>query len=213
MTAPDFRADVDREQIAAALRHFEFVGGNTDNAIRIAINKTTPIIRTLASRKIRDQIRLQAAYVKGKLSIRKATRAGLSGAIAAEERGQRLTKYDTDGQASSDGIRWLRPPDVPVSGIRLKVKPAGGAKKLSAIEGGGKPFYMVLKDSRVLGIARRTSKDRKSAEVLYGLSVSQVYDDVRADVTPESSREVTRQMLDAMRYILQQRNPPEPPNE
>lgn len=212
MTAPDFRADVDREQIAAALRHFEFVGGNVDDAMRIAINKTTPKIRTLSSVKIRAQVRLSAAYVKDKLTIRRATRAKLSGAISAEKRGLLLTKFSTDAQASSDGIRWLRPPVVPSGGIRVKVKPGGATKKVSP-GAGSKPFYIVLKNSHALGIARRIGSGRNDIEVLHGPSISQVYNDVRNDVAPEAGAELTRQMQDAMRYILQQRNPPEPPNE
>lgn len=213
MSAPDFRADVDREQIAAALRHFNFVGGNVDDAMRIAINKTAPKIRTLSSAKIREQVRLSAAYVKDKLTIRRATRAKLSGAISAEKRGLLLTKFSTDAQASSDGIRWLRPPARPAGGIRVKVKPSGGTKKVSPGSDGGQPFYIVLKNSHALGIARRIGSGRNDIEVLHGPSISQVYNDVRNDVAPEAGAELTRQMQDAMRYILQQRSPPEPPNE
>lgn len=212
MSAPDFRADIDREQIAAALRHFEFVGGNVDDAMRIAINKTAPKIRTLSSVKIREQVRLSAAYVKDKLTIRRATRAKLSAAISTPKRGLLLTKFSTDAQAASDGIRWLRPPAAPPGGIRVKVKPGGATKKVSP-GAGSKPFYIVLRDSGALGIARRNSRHRNDIDVLHGPSLSQVFRSVRGDVTPEAGAELTRQMQDAMRYILQQRSPPEPPNE
>jgi len=36
---------------------------------------------------------------------------------------------------------------------------------------------------------------------------------VREDVTPEASAELTRQMADAMRYILVKKSPPEPTDD
>ena len=209
MTAA-YRVDVDQATLADAISHFEFVGGNTTDAIRIAINKTAPKIRTLSSVKIRKQVRLSASYVKGKLTLRKATKANLSGAINTPKRGLLLTKFSTDGQVASDGIRWIRPPLVPTGGIRVKVKPDGAAKIVGNGAAGDKPFYIILKDSRALGIARRNSKYRNDIEVLHGPSMSQVFDDVRGDVTPEAGAEMTRQMADAMRYILVKLHPPEP---
>lgn len=204
-----YRVDVDQAQLADAIALFEFVGGNTSDAMRIAINKTSPKIRTLASVKIREQVRLSASYVKDKLTIRKATRKDLSGAIKTPSRGLLLTKFSTDATIASDGVRWLRPPPAPKSGIRVKVKPNGPVKVVSNGAAGDKPFYLVLKNSRALGIARRNSRARKDIEVLHGPSLSQVFNDVRGDVTPEAQAELSRQMADAMRYILVKKYPPE----
>ena len=209
MTAA-YRVDVDKAQLADAISLFEFVGGNTSDALRIAINKTSPKIRTLSSVKIREQVRLQASYVKDKLTIRKATRANLSGSINTPKRGLLLTKFSTDAQVASDGIRWIRPPVVPSGGIRVKVKPNGATKTVGNGAAGDKPFYIILKNSHALGIARRNSRHRNDIEVLHGPSLSQVFDDVRGDVTPEAGAEMTRQMVDAMRYILTKLHPPEP---
>lgn len=209
MTAA-YRVDVDRAQLADAISAFEFVGGNTSDAIRIAINKTAPKIRTLSSVKIREQVRLSASYVKDKMTIRKATKASLSGSINTPKRGLLLSKFSTDTQVASDGIRWIRPPLVPSGGIRVKVKPSGSTKTVSNGAAGDKPFYIILKDSRALGIARRKSRYRNDIEVLHGPSLSQVFDDVRGDVMPEAGAEMTRQIIDAMRYILTKKNPPEP---
>lgn len=202
--------EIDKEQLAQAVALFEFVGGNTTDALRIAINKTAPKIRTLASSKIRGQVRLTAAYVRDKLTIRKATRASLSGAINTPGRGLLLTKFSTDSAIASDGVRWIRPPLVPTGGIRVKVKPSGSIKTISPGATGAKPFYMVLKNSGVLGIARRNSKSRNDVEVLHGPSISQVFDDVRGDVLPDAQAELTAQVADAMRYILVKKYPPEP---
>lgn len=209
---PGLSAEADKEQLAEATRFFEFLGGNTSDAMRIAINKTVPKIRTLSSVKLREQVRLQAGYVKEKLTIRKATKAHLSGAIGTPSRGLLLSKFSTDVQVASDGIRWLKPPVMPVGGIRVKVKPDGAAKAVSPGAGGNKPFYMVLKTSRALGIARRTGPGRNDIEVLHGPSISQVFDDVRGDVLPEASAELTRQLIDAMRYLMLKQYPPEPTN-
>lgn len=209
MTAA-YRVDVDKTQLAEAISLFEFVGGNTTDALRVAINKTTPKIRTLSSSKIREQVRLSASYVRGKLTIRKATKANVSGAINTPKRGLLLTKFSTDPTIASDGVRWIRPPLVPTSGIRVKVKPTGAAKIVSPGATGAKPFYIILKDSKALGIARRNSKNRNDIEVLHGPSLSQVFDDVRQDVTPAAQDELNRQVIDAMRYILVKKYPPEP---
>lgn len=204
------RVDIDQEQLADAISTFKFVGGNTDEALRIAINKAAPIIRTLSSSKIREQVRLQASYVREKLTIRRASRTNLSASINTPSRGLLLTKFSTDSTIASDGVRWLRPPVVPSGGIRVKVKPNGPIKTVSPGAAGDKPFYIVLKDSRALGIARRNSRYRNDIEVLHGPSLSQIFTDVREDVTPEASAELTRQMADAMRYILVKKFPPEP---
>lgn len=209
MTA-SYRIDVDQAQLTEAISAFAFIGGNTPDAIRIAINKTAPKIRTLSSVKIREQVRLQASYVKGKMTIRKATRANLSASINTPKRGLLLSKFSTDAQVASEGTRWLRPPVAPKGGIRVRVKPGGAVKTVGNGAGGDKPFYIILKDSRALGIARRKSKYRNDIEVLHGPSLSQVFDSVRGDVTPEAGAEMTRQMIDAMRYILVKKNPPEP---
>ncbi len=209
---PEYGAQANQEQVAEAMRFFEFVGGNTSDAMRIAINKATPKVRTLASAKLREQVRLQAGYVKDKLAIRKATKSNLSGAIRAEKRGLLLSRFSTDAQVASDGIRWLKPPNEPSGGIRVKVKPSGSPKAVSP-GAGGKPFYIVLKTSRALGIARRTGPRRNDLEVLHGPSVSQVFDDVRGDIQPQASEELTKQVIDAMRYLMLKQYPPEPTDE
>lgn len=202
MSAVRYSVDPDLGQLQEAISLFEFVGGNTDEALRIAINKSAPKIRTLASSKIREQVRLQAGYVRERLLIKKATRKALSGAVQTSARGLLLSRFSTDAQVASDGIRWIRPPAMPAGGIKVKVKPDGGSKAVS-----GKPFYMVLKNSRAIGIMVR---DGDKIKTLYGPSLSQVFDDVRGDVLPEAGAEFTRQLIDAMRYVLVKKYPPEP---
>ncbi len=208
-----YSVEVDQAQVAQAVALFEFVGGNSADALRVAINKTAPKIKTLASRKVREQVRLTASYVGDKLTISKATRANLSAAIKTPSRGLLLTKFSTDPLIAGERVSWLKPPPVPPLGLRVKVKPDGAVKRFSGdAETTGQPFYLVLKHSGALGIAaRRQSAGNRGGKlkVFHGPSLSQVFNDVRQDVLPEAGQELTRQLLDAMRYLLAKQYPPE----
>jgi hypothetical protein len=199
----------DAAQIADAVSLFEFVGGNSKDAIRVAINRAAPKVRTKASQAIRTQVRLQASYVNSRLTIRRASRTNLSGAVATPSRGLLLSKFSTDPQVSGDKISWLKPPDEPAKGIRVKVKPSGPTK---GVGGEPKPFYMVLPKSRALAIVRRRTAvgaEGGEIEVLYGPSLSQVFNTVRDDVLPEAGQIYQAELLDAMRYLLTKQYPKE----
>lgn len=208
-----YNVEVDQAQVAEAVALFEFMGGNSSDALRVAINKTAPKIKTLASRRIRDQVRLTASYVGEKLEISKATRANLGAAIRTPSRGLLLTKYSTDPLVAGEKVSWLKPPLVPPLGIRVKVKPGGAAKRVGGdSDTVGQPFYMVLRNSGALGIAaRRRSAGNKGGrlKVFHGPSLSQVFNDVRQEVLPQAGQELTAQLLDAMRYLLTKQFPPE----
>jgi len=204
----EFTIEPDRAQIADAIALFEFVGGNTADALRVAINKAAPKIRTAASRAIREQVRLTASYVNDRLSIRRATRANLSASINTPSRGLLLSRFSTEPGIAAENVSWIKPPPAPYGGHYVKVKPSGAAKKIGRGEpGNSKPFYIVLKGSHAMGIARRTSAGK--IDVLHGPSLSQVFKTVRDDVMPAASAEYQAQLLDAMRYLLAKRFPPE----
>jgi len=196
-----------QDDIAEAVSYFEHVGGHTSDAIRIAINKAAPKVKTLASAAIRSQVRLKAKYVRERLAIKKASRSDLSGAIRTPSRGLLLSKYSTDSNVSSDKVSWIKPPPVPARGIRVKVKPVGSTKPL-----GKEFFYMVLPNSRALAIVRRRESPGPKGgkiDVAYSASLSQVFNTVRDDVLPEASDIYQFQLLDAMRFILQKKYPKE----
>lgn len=206
-----YSVTVDPAQLAEATSLFKFVGGNTDEALRVAINQTTPRTRTASSRLIREQVRLKAGYVSERLTIIKATRKALSGRISAQKRGLLLTRFSTDPLIAGDKVGWIRPPSVPPQGIRVKVKPTGSPQ---VVEGGpdtagNKPFYMVLNKGQNIGIAARLTGTRK-VKVFHGPSLSQVFDDVRRDVTPQAQQIFRDELIDAMRYILAKKYPPQP---
>jgi hypothetical protein len=71
---------------------------------------------------------------------------------------------------------------------------------------------MVLKNSHALGIVARLDTPGKRGgrfEVFNSPSLSQVFDTVRGDVLPTASTEYQAQLLDAMRYLLVKKYPPE----
>lgn len=199
---------VDQTAVQDAVSLFEFVGGNSDDALRVAINKTAPKIKTLASKQIRTQVRLSASYVGERLEVTKATRKRLSGAIATPSRGLLLSRFSTDPLIAGEKVGWLKPPLVPPGGIRVKIKPSGSPKLAPGLAG-NKPFYMVLNKGANVGIMARGADGKVKA--LYGPSLSQVFNTVRDDVLPAAGAELQAQLLDAMRYLLVKAYPPELP--
>lgn len=204
----EYNVELDRDAIREAISLFEFVGGNTADALRVAINKAAPKIKTAASRAIREQVSLKASYVNDRLTFRRATRKDLTGAISTPSRGLLLSRFSTEPGIAAENVSWIKPPPAPFGGHYVKIKPGGAAKKIGRGDAGNsKPFYIVLKGSRALGIARRTVDG--NIDVLHGPSLSQVFNTVRDDVTPQASAEFQAQLLDAMRYLLVKKFPPE----
>lgn len=208
-----YSIEVDREQIDEVLSLFKFIGGNTDKALRVAINKTGPKIKTLASKKIREQVRLSAKYVGEKLTFTRATGGRLEGRIGAESRGLLLSRYSTDSAIANPSISWFKAPPTPTAGIFVKIKPTGSRKKVGTPpDGASKPFYLLLQNSRQIGIAvRRKSAGSRSGKlkVLHSPSISQVFNTVRSDVMPDAGTELTYQMAEAIRFLLAKRAPTE----
>jgi len=202
----------DKEQLAEATALFEFIGGNAQEAQRVAVNKTGPKIRTLASSEIRNQIRLKAGYVNKRLKFNRAKKGNLTARIAAPSRGMLLSRFSTDSRIAGDKVSWIKPPPQPKRGIRVKVKPKGRPQIVSGGGPGttGKPFYMVIQGGRLAIAARKSGQGPggRKVDVLHGPSLSQVFTNVKDDVTPDAQAEYTKQMADAMRYLLAKRRPP-----
>lgn len=202
-----FEIKVDEAALKDAISLFEFVGGNTSDAIRVAINKAAPKVKTMASKRIREEVRLSVSYVNEKLKFNGAKRGRLTGSISTPMRGLLLSKYSTDSQVASDKIGWIKPPPVPARGIRVKVKPNGDTKVMDGA------FYMVLNkgknDGGQLAIAIREGAARKPVKVFQSASLSQVFGNVRGDVLPAAGAEYQAQMIDAMRFLLAKQHPME----
>lgn len=206
--------EVDQSQVKDAISLFEFVGGNSKDALRVAINRAAPKVKSgsslpnNASKEIRRQVRLKAAYVNRKLTVWKATRTNLEGRIKAATDPVLLPRYSTDHQISGDKVSWFKPPLIPPRGIKVKVKPTGAAVTMSKDW-----FYMVLPKSRALAIARRKTElglQGGKYDIAYAPSVSQVFgNDSRERLYPVAQAELQSQLLDAMRFLLSKKYPKE----
>ena len=209
----DFTVRADEESLNEAKRLFELIGGSTTDVVRIAINKSGPKVRTKSSQAIRKSIRLKAAYVNERLKFTRATRARLDGRITTPSRGLLMTYFSTDTQIANTTISWFRQPPTPAKGIKVKVKPDRPAVVFQGVKGKGlpemtgKPFFLLLRNSRKIGIARRTKAG--GLHVFHGPSISQVFNRVKDDVLPEASEIYTKETADAMRYLLRNRRVPQ----
>lgn len=201
------------DDLASALSLFEFVGGNTTTAIRVAINKTLPIAKTKSASAIGEQVNLSASYIKGKLGKPiKATKYNLVGRIKPDQRGILLSRFEHGAKVSLIGGRLT--PDKPI-----KVKVNKGAGQIKPVVGGkdivGKPFYFRLKNAKDglsygIGAFRKESGPRGGRfKAFYSTSVSQVFKNVKDDITPEMEDVYQNQLVDAMRYVLQKKHPKE----
>lgn len=206
-----FAVKTDLDSIRETVSYFEFVGGQTTDAVRIAINKTTPKAKTLISQGITSRVNLKAAYVKGKINLTRATRQKLGAKVYANSRGVLLSKYEYGAKASL--YAGIFTPDSP---IRVKIlKQAGSIKTVDGDKDTyGKPFYFRLKggggaDGITYGIGgwRRPRGGRIKA--FLAPSVSQEFDESRDKKVPEIADYYQSQLLNAMNYILKKQYPKE----
>lgn len=204
---------VNRQDVKEAVALFEFIGGNSNDAVRVAINKTLPKVRTKSSVAIRQQIRLSAGYLtkpdpitgKARLGVVKATRTKLSGSISTPKRGLLLSRFSTDSQISNGKTSWILPPPLPPRGIKVKIKPKGSPKPFSK-----KAFYMVLPGSKALAIVVRRENPGKQGgliDVAYGPSISQVFTTVKDDVYESASDDYQTEVLRAVEFLLRKQYP------
>lgn len=181
------QVEVDRsslQEVRALLAKF------SDGAKRAharSLNQTATKAKTEASKDIRKQIRLNAAYAKSLLAITKASQKKLQSKVSTPYRGLLLSRFSTDSRIAGDKTSWLKPPPIPARGIKVKVKPDGGAKAFDGdSEIVGKPFYMVLPGTAgkvaIVGRKRKLGSEGGEIKVFYGPSLSQVFTDVKEQV-------------------------------
>lgn len=227
----EYKVTVDQDQLREAKALFEFVGGNSTRAVQVAINRAGPkvisgrstntgkAIPTNVSKEIRAQIRVTASFLTGKdeerpdkrpkLWFKKAYGDNLSGAIRTESRGLLLSHFDWKPKVSLYGDIY-----TPPEGIKVRVKPAGAIQfvKGKPSEVYGDPFYIRLKNSGKVGIGMwrvQSGIQGGRVKVLYGPSISQVFTDVKDTILPVAGFVYTEEMIDAMRYLLAMKYPPE----
>jgi len=207
---------IDEESLVEALKFFEFVGGNIEDVIRIAINKTGPMVLTRAARAIGKNINLTPQYIKDKVRFYRATRRNLIGTIRTPSRGILMSRFDTNPAINgSIDMQWFTAPKVNPPGIIVQIEPGDsrtlfkGKKSRKAPETEGEPFYVLLKNSRAIGVAKRIKGQRKF-HVFHGPSISQVFDRVKDDLLPEAEEIYQRKVVESARYLVTKMNlPPE----
>lgn len=177
------------------------VRNGADTALMRAINHTLNVTRTEASREIRKQIRLKAAYTRKRLTIQKATRSSLTGRISAPQRGRLLSRFSTLASVANSPASGLSSP--PQKTPSVKVKPGRGTKKMP-----GAFFIGPLSNSGVIAIARRTQWGpglgrSEGVKILYGPSLSQVFTDVAEELREPSSERVSQRLELEARNLLE----------
>jgi hypothetical protein len=201
-----YQIEVNQQQLAEVDSLLRHIKADSDKALTIGANKAGPKIRTLSSKKIREQVRLKAGYVSKHLKFERATKTKPA-KINTPSRGMLLSRFSTDALiADPDRTSWIRPPEIPARGIRVKVKPSGSATTIGNPPGTvGKPFYLILKNSGRVGIAFRRAKVGKEGgklDVRHGPSLSQVFNGVKDEVLPEASAEFQRQVHEAALFLV-----------
>lgn len=201
--------DIDQSAVERQIRYYDFIGGNTDDVLRVALNKSGPKVRVIARKGIQGQVRLPAKYINDRMKFQRATRRKLSAVITTPSRGLLSSRFSTDSTVAKnqDKVSLLRAPPVPPRGIRVKIRPKGSPKTFKGKPGeiDGKPFYMLLPQSRAVAIVgRRATAGKRGGKikVFYSPSLSQVFNSVREEITPDAQAVLSDELQDAVRFLL-----------
>ena len=160
------KARIDQIQLAETNLMVKGIGKNAPKVLSRSLNKTVSKGRTLSSKKIRQQVSLKAKYVKDKLHIRKATWSKLTASISAESRGLILTNYVTGVDGNGN--------------FKVKIKKKGKTKIIT------NAFLTTINaGSRKLDAIAVRDPVTNKFKILYGPSVSQVFNTVRDDIDTE----------------------------
>jgi len=178
---------VDRSSIKGVQLLLAGVADKAPRALARTLNRTASKSRTEASRAIRGQVKLSAAYVKDRLKVRKASPKNLSAAIATPSRGLLLSYYlygitgvnqDT-GRASRGMLLKYKKGFFSVANLdqplKVKIKPDKPPIKL------GPEWFILpkLKNANLPGLAKRENGKLR----LHGPSLSQVFTDVKDEIS------------------------------
>lgn len=202
--------EVDPAQLQEVRDRLEYLKNGANRALSRALNKTASKAKTEASRAIRQQVNLTAAYVRERLKgpangwEYKATVNRLQAKVSTPRRGILLREFVTNFANARTG-----PPATP---IRLKVKTGGSSQVL--VSG----FYIRTKGSAVLTPAVRNevlrrlgmtrTLDSGDFTVLHGPSLSQVYTDVKDSIAADMGAVLAANMHREMDWLLQKYPPP-----
>ena len=208
MTRISHSVEVNQEQVEGVLSLFEFIGGNSKTAIRVAINSSLPKGKSKVKKRIAKDIKITETNIAKKIDIRdKATSSKLTGRIKADKRGLLLSRFSTDAKIRGDRFSFIETPPEPPRGIKVEVRPKNRKTVTGHPEGTGTPFFILLKNHNVAIAQRRKVGGLKGGKikVLHGPSISQVYEVVKDQVDFETIYE--GEMLRAINYLLKKQHP------
>lgn len=196
---------IDRRQFRQARRYLEGTTKALDKARYRAVNRVAAKTRTAASREIRAQVRLPAAYVNENLTItQKATLTSAVAVISGRRRPTRLARYGAKqlaraatARARGDQLRGI-PAGRRQAGVSVSVSRRGSRQKMRGA------FLLPLRNSNMMGIFLRTGRGPKDIEHRYGPSVDQVFRGVRKSLEPSIRGDLAAEYRSQLRYALQQ---------
>jgi hypothetical protein len=194
---------IDKRQFSQARKFVQGTIKAAEKAQFRAVNRVTSKFRTAASKAIRGQVRLPAAYVNENLTItQKATEQRPEAVISGRKRPTRLARYGAKqlaraaSGARGDQLRGIAS-GKKQAGVSVSVSRRSSRKKMRGA------FLLPLKNSGVMGVFVRTGSGRGDIEHLYGPSVDQVFRGVRRELKPEISKELAKEYRAQLNYAMQ----------
>lgn len=155
---------------------------------RMAINTTTRKSRTLASRRIRDQVSFTATYLadgNGRLSITKsASDNDLEARIRGRFRPTSLARFVTSASARGARVR-VKPgsSDLMRRAFLIRLRAGSAAIETKSNQG----LAIRLKPGERIANKRQMIQVSGNLYLLYGPSVDQVFSSVAEEIAPETS--------------------------
>ena len=201
--------DIDQAQLQEVYDRLAYLANGTNRALSRALNKTASKGKTVASRAIRQQVNLSAAYVRERLKGPanglefKATVNKLEARLSTPKRGVLMYQFSTNPVAAPG-----RPPEP----VKVKVATAGRTITIQSA------FWVWTKNShkltpavrneilRRLGMTR--TLDKGDFTVLHGPSLSQVFTGVKDNISVDLSAVLAANLQHEMEWRLQKYPPP-----
>lgn len=190
---------IDKRDLKRARKAITATTKALDLALMRSVNRVADSQRTAASKAIRDQVKLPAAYVNKNLKVtQRATRNRLEAVISGRKQQTRLARYGAKALPRRSG----RP-----GGVSVHVKTKGGRKKMR------KGFLIPLKNSGDYGVFTRVrpegkrkrggSRDWSTVQHHYGPSVDQVFRGVREEARPQIRKALRTEFRRQLDYARQ----------